>query len=164
MRDWKLILSAGSLLVLAGCTSPTARKALEARRLRESRGMPFRLLRPRRPRLHLRPVAPPLGAPKPRRNPAPAEQPMMPGKNGGRLKRGGVNPNSGRPKTTTFAAFIRELHAKEDVRSAIEEAAKNADSKGFSPVLKLMAEYDPERPAPPKQELSGEVIVRVVRD
>lgn len=76
---------------------------------------------------------------------------------------GGKKGRSGR-KPSTFAGFVRSLHAKEDVRTAIENAAADETSKGFAPVLKLMAEYDPERPAPPKQELTGELVVRVVRD
>lgn len=97
---------------------------------------------------------------KPRPNPAAT----MPGKNGGTLRRGGTNPGSGRPATASFAQFVRELHKEDDVRAAIRSAAMDSEKRGFSPVLKLMAEYDPERPAPPKQELTGELVVRVVRD
>lgn len=76
---------------------------------------------------------------------------------------GGKKGRSGR-KPSTFAGFIRTLHANEDVRDALERAASDESSRGFGVVAKLMAEYDPERPAPPKQEIAGELIVRVVRD
>lgn len=76
---------------------------------------------------------------------------------------GGKKGRSGR-KPSTFAGFVRTLHDKADVRKAIESAASDETSKGFAPVLKLMAEYDPERPAPPTQQLAGEIVVRVVRD
>lgn len=83
--------------------------------------------------------------------------PGNPGNSGGKKGRSGRRPES-------FAAFIRALHGDKAVREAIEDAAQDSASKGFSAVLKLMAEYDPERPAPPKQELTGELVVRVVRD
>lgn len=76
---------------------------------------------------------------------------------------GGKKGRSGR-RPSTFSGFIRSLQGKKNVQDAIKSAASDAESKGFGAVLKLMAEYDPERPAPPKQELRGEVIVRVVRD
>lgn len=91
-----------------------------------------------------------------------AETPHTPA-NGGKLRRGNPgNKGGGRPPKK-FATFLKSLRDNADVQAAITTAASNPNSRGFGAVLKLAAEYDEDKPKEQK-ELSGEIVVRVVRD
>lgn len=75
---------------------------------------------------------------------------------------GGPQPGAGRPPKK-FAAFMRSLRDDPNVQDAIEKAAKDTESRGFGAVLRQMTEYDEEKPKDEKK-LSGELVIRVVRD
>jgi len=88
----------------------------------------------------------------------------IPGKNGGRLLTGGKPGNKGggrRPKK--FSTFLKSLRDNPDVHDAITKAATDHKSRGFGAVVKLAAEYDEDKPKDQK-ELTGELVIRVVRD
>lgn len=72
---------------------------------------------------------------------------LVPQQHGGALKVGG-NPGNkgGGRKPKKFATFLASLRESPDVQDAIEKAAKDAESRGFAPVLKAMQDYDPEKP------------------
>ena len=81
-----------------------------------------------------------------------------PGNTGGKKGRSGRRP-------VKFSAFLKSLRDKPEVQEAIEDAATDADSKGFQAVLRVMADYDTDRPAD-KHQIVGpiEVRVRVVKE
>lgn len=56
--------------------------------------------------------------------------------------------------------FIAELRRSPDFHAALENAAYDHNSKHFNAILKLVAEYDDEKPAE-KRQIVGPVEVRV---
>lgn len=85
------------------------------------------------------------------------------GKNGGKLRRGNPGNKGGGRRPQKFSTFLKGLRENPDVHTAIEKAATDSTSRGFAPVLKTMADYDEEKPSD-KTQLSGELVIRVVRD
>lgn len=71
--------------------------------------------------------------------------------------------NAGAP-TKSFKHFLANLRNSAAAQRALQKAAEDSKSPNFRTAWKLLSEYDEEKPAPPKQELGGELIVRVVRD
>ncbi len=93
------------------------------------------------------------------------ENSTVPGRNGGKLRRGGQIGNkggTGRPPKT-FATFLKSLREDEDVQAAMKQAASDPNSRGYGAVIRTLTDYDDEKPAEKKQ-LSGELVVRVKRD
>jgi hypothetical protein len=72
---------------------------------------------------------------------------------------GGKKGRSGR-RSQKLSTFLAELRQKPDVHQAIEEAASDPNCRNFGMALKLIAEYDHERPAE-KRQIVGPVEVRV---
>ena len=70
----------------------------------------------------------------------PSRTPTMPGKNGGRLKRGGKNPNSGRPKELVRAAcalaFDRRIPILEQIADGELEASVGERIKAIDTLAK----------------------------
>ncbi len=67
----------------------------------------------------------------------------------GKLRVGnpGNKGGTGRPKGPSLREFMAELRQNVDVHKALTRAAKDPESRGFTPVLRAMAEYDTEKPA-----------------
>lgn len=84
--------------------------------------------------------------------------PGNPGNSGGKPGRSGRLPSP-------FKAFLAKLRADPGFHAAIETAAKDPSSRGYSAALKLVSEYDEDKPAE-KQQIVGpiEVSVRIVRE
>lgn len=59
---------------------------------------------------------------------------------------GGKKGRSGRPKAK-FKAFLAKLRDDPEFQQAIEDAATDPSSRGFSAALKLVTDYDDEKPA-----------------
>ncbi len=77
-------------------------------------------------------------------------------------KKGNRGGHGGTPKA--FKDFIREeIRNGFKSRHALVEASQDTESKAFGIAWKLAADYDDEKPAE-KKELSGELVIRVVRD
>ena len=72
---------------------------------------------------------------------------------------GGKKGHSGRPPGT-WAEFMRQLRADPKVQAAVKEAATDHTSPGFRSAVKLLADYDDEKPAE-KRQIVGPVDVRV---
>ena len=72
---------------------------------------------------------------------------------------GGKKGRSGRPPAA-FKDFLAKLRKDPLALEALERAARDEASKGFSAVWKMAAEYDTEKPAE-RKELSGNVAVTV---
>lgn len=79
--------------------------------------------------------------------------PGNPGNSGGKPGRSGRLPSP-------FKAFLSKLRSDPGFQQAIETAAKDPGSRGFSAALKLVTDYDDEKPAE-KKEVSGKLEVRV---
>lgn len=75
---------------------------------------------------------------------------------------GGPQPGSGRPPKA-FKSFLAELRDDPRVHDALETAATDPKAKNFKAALDVLTEYDEARPKD-RKELSGEIVVRVVRD
>lgn len=76
-----------------------------------------------------------------------------PGNTGGKKGRSGRRPER-------LVHFIAELRRSPDFHAALENAAYDHNSKHFNAILKLVAEYDDEKPAE-KRQIVGPVEVRV---
>jgi hypothetical protein len=77
---------------------------------------------------------------------------------------GGKKGRSGR-RSQKLATFLAELRQKPDVHQAIEEAASDPDCRSFGMALRLIAEYDNEKPAEKRQIVGPvEVHVKMVRE
>src|SRR5215510_839676 len=70
------------------------------------------------------------------------------------------NKGGGRYKTS-LKTFLAELRRDPNVHAAISRAAKDETKRAFPAALKLMTDYDPNKPAE-KRELSGQVVIGVV--
>jgi hypothetical protein len=100
----------------------------------------------------------------PRKNSGKTPSLRTPKHGGGKLLRGGKPGNKGggrRPQK--FSTFMKSLRDNPDVHEAITKAATDHESRGFGAVVKLAADYDEDKPKDQK-ELSGELVIRVVRD
>lgn len=101
-----------------------------------------------------------------RENPVPVVG-TMPGRNGGRLKRGGTNPGAGRPPNEFKDFLKREIRDNPESRAALIRAASDEESRSFGSAWKLAAEYDEAKPSQ-KHEVGGlgggPVIVKIVRE
>lgn len=88
---------------------------------------------------------------------------MRPGKNGGQLQSGNPgNAGGGRPPGA-FKSLLARLRESPELAASLTAAVSDSESKAFPAALKLLSEYDEEKPVE-RKELSGEVVVRVVRD
>jgi hypothetical protein len=77
---------------------------------------------------------------------------------------GGKKGRSGR-RSQKLSLFLAELREKPDFHAAIEDAALNPESKNFGMALKLVAEYDNDKPAEKRQIVGPvEVHVKMVRE
>lgn len=76
----------------------------------------------------------------------------------------GPKKGSGGAPTKSFRYFLANLRNSAKAQKALQAAAEDASSPNFRTAWKLLSDYDEEKPAPPKQELTGELVVRVVRD
>ncbi len=65
------------------------------------------------------------------------------------------NKGGGRPKGPSLRDFLAELRQNADVHKALTRAAKNPEGRGFSPVLKAMADYDLDKPTGKLDVTSG---------
>lgn len=84
--------------------------------------------------------------------------PGNPGNSGGKPGRSGRIPSP-------FKAFLAKLRTDPDFQQAIETAAKDPASRGFGPALKLVTEYDDDKPAEKRQIVGPvEVKVQIVRE
>ena len=88
------------------------------------------------------------------------ETSTRPGKNGGRLRNGNPGNKGGGRKPQKFATFLKTLRDDGEVHDAIERAARDETSRGFQPVLRVMSDYDDEKPAE-KHAIVGPIEVRV---
>lgn len=81
-----------------------------------------------------------------------------PGNTGGKKGRSGRRPEA-------FKNFLAKLRRDPRLHASLEQAIANPESRGFSSALKLLTEYDDDKPVE-KKELSGklEVLVRVARE
>ena len=82
-------------------------------------------------------------------------------KNGNDPTKGGAKKNrrAGRP-TKSFYEYLKDLRTSATVQAAFKEALSDPNCKGFAAALRVLSEYDTERPAL-KRETSGTVAVRV---
>jgi hypothetical protein len=82
----------------------------------------------------------------------------------GALRVGGTNPGAGRPPGK-FKDFLAELRRDPEFQDAVRQAAKDPNSRGFGNALKLLAEYDDEKPAEKRQIVGPvEVHVKIARE
>lgn len=81
-----------------------------------------------------------------------------PGNTGGKKGRSGRRPQA-------FKDFLARLRQDPTLHEALERAARDETSRGFASALKVMTDYDDDKPAEKKQ-LSGkvEVVVRIARE
>lgn len=79
-----------------------------------------------------------------------------PGNSGGKKGRSGRKPGP-------FKDMLRRLRESPELAESLEAAVKDPESRAFPAALKLLSDYDEEKPVE-RKELSGEVVVRVVRD
>lgn len=81
-----------------------------------------------------------------------------PGNTGGKKGRSGRKPEA-------FTSFLTKLRQNPALHQALERAVTDETSPGFRSALKVLTDYDTEKPAE-KKELSGklEVTVRVARE
>ncbi len=97
--------------------------------------------------------------PKGNPNPSPATRfGQKLGKQGKGPKKGA--PNAGRP-TLSFKEYLATLRKSAATQMALAAALSDPESRGFAPALRVLSEYDEEKPAEKKQ-LSGDVRVSVV--
>lgn len=68
-------------------------------------------------------------------------------------------PNAGRP-TKSFKHFLANCRKSATTQAAVSKALSDPDSRGFSAALRLVSDYDEDKPAE-KRELSGKVEVSV---
>lgn len=79
--------------------------------------------------------------------------PGNPGNSGGKPGRSG-------PRPAPFKAFLGKLRSDPLFHAALEKAARDTESRGFSAALKLVSDYDDEKPAE-KRQIVGPVEVHV---
>lgn len=92
---------------------------------------------------------------------APEGQERVPQKHGGALLKGGVKGNAGGGRAPgTWKAFLVEVRNAGKVRDEFEAAVSDRTSKGYAAALRVLTDYDPDKPAE-KRELSGKVEVTV---
>lgn len=74
------------------------------------------------------------------------------------------SPNAG-PRTKSFKLFLASLRTSATTQAAIKTALSDPESKGFNAALRVLSEYDEDKPAE-KREMSGklEVSVRMSRE
>jgi hypothetical protein len=72
---------------------------------------------------------------------------------------GGKPGRSGRPPSA-FKDFLAKLRANPGLHEALEAAACDPKSRGFAATLKLLSDYDTDKPAE-KRQIVGPVEVRV---
>ncbi len=87
---------------------------------------------------------------------------LVPQAHGGALLSGGMpgNAGGGRPPAP-FRDALALLRANPKLHKALERAATNEDSKGFSSALKVLTDYDEEKPAQ-RSEVKATVLLGVV--
>lgn len=74
------------------------------------------------------------------------------------------NKGGGRPPSA-FKAFLATLRTDPTFQDALEKAAKDPDSRGFSSALKVISDYDDDKPAEKRQIVGPvEVHVKVTRE
>ena len=84
--------------------------------------------------------------------------PGNPGNSGGKPGRSGRPPEA-------FKAFLARLRSDPKIQDALERALSDPSCRGFSSALKVLTEYDLDKPAEKKEiQLPGTVEVRVVRE
>ena len=69
------------------------------------------------------------------------------------------NRRAGRP-TKSFYEYLKDLRTSAAVQAAFKQALSDPNCKGFAAALRVLSEYDSERPAL-KRETSGVVSVKV---
>lgn len=91
----------------------------------------------------------------------------MPQPHGGALvpgAGGGPQPGSGRPPGP-FKALLRRIRESPELAASIEAAVADHESRAFPAALKLLSDYDDEKPAEKRQIVGPiEVRVRVTRE
>lgn len=81
---------------------------------------------------------------------------------GGALLAGGLPGNkggTGRPPNV-FKTFLARLRQDPDFQDALEKAAKDPTGRGFGAALKVVTDYDDDKPAEKKQ-IGGAIELRV---
>ena len=99
------------------------------------------------------------------KNPVANPVATMPGRNGGRLRRGGTNPRAGRPPDE-HKAFMREILADPEVEKRLRQVLKSKDDGTFLASYKTVAERGYGKPA---QVIEGgderkPLVIRLVRE
>ncbi len=79
--------------------------------------------------------------------------PGNPGNSGGKPGRSGRIP-------APFKTFLAKLRSDPEFHDALEKASRDPESRGFNAALKLMSDYDDEKPAE-KRQIVGPVEVHV---
>lgn len=79
-----------------------------------------------------------------------------PGNTGGKKGRSGRKPGP-------FKDLVARLRQSPELAQSLENAIKDHECRAFPAALKLLTDYDEEKPVE-KRQLSGELVVRVVRD
>lgn len=77
-----------------------------------------------------------------------------PGNTGGKKGRSGRKPEA-------FTRFLARLRQSPELHASLERAIMDEKGRGFASALKVLTDYDTEKPAE-KRELSGQVQVTVV--
>jgi hypothetical protein len=89
----------------------------------------------------------------------------IPQPHGGALNSGGTPGNAGGGRIPqAFKDFLKsEIRENATSRDALVKASQDDKGRNFKAAWDLAADYDDEKPAE-KKELSGELVIRVVRD
>ena len=84
--------------------------------------------------------------------------PGNPGNSGGKPGRSGRPPEA-------FKAFLGKLRTDRKFHNALAKAARDPSSRGFGAALKMLSDYDEDKPAE-RRELSGrlEISVKMTRE
>lgn len=75
---------------------------------------------------------------------------------------GGKKGRSGR-KPAPFKDLLAKLRQSPELAQSLEKAVKDHECRAFPAALKLLTDYDDDKPVEKKQ-VQGEITVRVVRD
>lgn len=85
--------------------------------------------------------------------------------NGGKLRTGNPGNKGGGRTPEAFKDFLKRLRADPEFQDELEAAAKNSLTKGYGSALKVVTDYDDDKPAEKRQIVGPvEVHVKVVRE
>lgn len=79
-----------------------------------------------------------------------------PGNTGGKKGRSGRKPEA-------FTKLLARLRQSPELADSLTKAISDPECRAFPSALKVLTDYDTEKPVE-KKELTGELVVRVVRD